>query len=40
MNMRDLINQIDQIEETKAHYIQSKFPYDLTDLVPIRANAK
>ena len=33
--MRDLIDQIDRIEEAKAHYIQAKLPYDRTDLVPV-----
>ena len=33
--MRDLINQIDQIEEAKAHYIQAKLPYDKQELVPV-----
>ena len=41
MDIRNLINQIDRIEEAKAHYIQSKLPYGLTDLVPIISkNAK
>ena len=35
MDIRNLINQIDRIEEAKAHYIQSKLPYGLTDLVPV-----
>ena len=35
MDIRNLINRIDRIEEAKTHYIQSKLPYDLTDLVPV-----
>ena len=35
MNIRTLIDQIDQIEESKKHYIQAKLPYDRTDLVPV-----
>ena len=35
MDIRNLIKQIDRIEEAKAHYIQSKLPYGLTDLVPV-----
>ena len=35
MDIRNLIDQIDRIEEAKAHYIQSKLPYGLTDLVPV-----
>ena len=33
--MRDLIDQIDRIEEAKAHYTQAKLPYDKQDLVPV-----
>ena len=35
MDIRTLIDQIDQIEESKKHYIQAKLPYDRTDLVPV-----
>ena len=33
--MRDLIDQIDRIEEAKAHYTQAKLPYNKQDLVPV-----